>query len=68
MLLTDAHQGCPVMSHHRHSLLPHGAWMTFVTSLAGAACQQAGDVTFHHWAALATGTGQLHVVRGPLTV
>jgi hypothetical protein len=46
MLLLDAPQGCPVMSHHRHALLPHGAWMTFVTPLTGAACQQAGDVTF----------------------
>ena len=37
VLLTDAHQRRPVMRHHRHALLPHGAWMTFVTHLAGAA-------------------------------
>ena len=42
--------------------------MTFVTHLASAARQQAGDVTFHHRAAIAAGTGQLHLVRGPLTV
>jgi hypothetical protein len=36
--------------------------------LARTTCEQTGDVTFHHWAAVATGTGQLHLVRSPLPV
>ena len=54
------------MSHHRHALWPHGASMTFVTPLAGAPGQEAGEGTFHHRTARATGTGPLPVVRSPL--
>ena len=25
MPLTDAHEGCPMLCHHRHALLPHGS-------------------------------------------
>src|SRR5712692_1509951 len=68
MLLLDAPQSRSMLSHHRHSLLPHGAWMTVGTPLPCTATAQTGDVAFHHRAARATGTGPLHVVRGPLPV
>ena len=67
-LLTDTHQGSPVMGHHRHAHLHHSAMRPFVAHLPGAACEQTGNVTFHHRAAITTGTGQLYLVRGPLAV
>src|SRR5258706_13803686 len=42
--------------------------MTFVAHLASAARQQAGDMAFHHWTAIATRTGQVDLMRRALTV
>lgn len=67
-LLTNAHQGGPVRGDHRHAQLHHGALRPFVANLARTTCEQSGDVTFHHGAAVATGTGQLHLVRRTLPV
>jgi len=62
-LLTDTHHGCPVVGHYRHTQLYRSTARPFVTQLTGAACEQSGNVTFHDRAAIATGTGQLHLVR-----
>ena len=67
-LLTDAHHDCTVMGHRGHAQLYHGPWMTFVSHLASAARQQAGDMAFHHWTAIATRTGQVDLMRRALTV
>jgi len=56
------------MRHHRHALLQHSAWMAFVTYVARTATEQTGEVAFHHRTAIATGAGQQHLVRSPLTV
>ena len=68
LLLTDAHHGRTVMGHDGHPLLHDSARKAFVAHLAGPAGQQTGDMAFHHRAAVATGTGQLHLVRGALAV
>jgi hypothetical protein len=67
-LLTDSHHGGRVVGHLRHALLHHGALWPFVAHLASTATEDTGDVTVHHRAAGATGTGQRHLGRGPLTV
>jgi len=56
------------MRHHRHALVQHGTRMAFVPHLARTATAQTGDVAFHHGTARATGTGQQHLVRSPLTI
>ncbi len=56
------------MRHDGHALLPHGSKRTLITYLARTAGKQAGDVAFHDRAAIATGTGQVHLVRGALAV
>ena len=67
-LLTDAHQGCPVMGHYCHAQLDHGALKAFVAYLSRTTGEQTGDVTFDDWTAVAAGTGQLHLVGSPLAV
>jgi hypothetical protein len=67
-LLTDAHQGCPVMGHYCHAQLDHGALNAFVTYLSRTTGEQTGDVTFDDWTAVAAGTGQLHLVGSTLAV
>jgi len=62
-LLTDTHHGCPIVSHHRHTQLDRSALRPFVPHLTGAACEHRGNVTLHDGAAVAPGTGQLHLVR-----
>src|SRR6266853_6089719 len=64
-LLTHAHQDCPIVGHHDHAHLDHGALKTFVAHLIRAARHQRRNVTFHHWAAVATGTGQMNLVWRP---
>lgn len=56
------------MAHHRHALLNHGAVKTFVTNLAGAASQQAGDMAFDNRTTIARGTGSLHLIRRSLAI
>ena len=67
-LLTNAHQGSGVMGHDRPPPLHHGALRTLGANLASTACPHTGDRTFHHRTAVTTGTGPLHLVRGPCTV
>ena len=57
MVLTDSDYDSPVMSHHRHALLEYSAFNAFITYVARTACEQTGDVAFHHWTTIATGTG-----------
>jgi len=68
MLLTDSDHDSTVMSHHRHALLEHSPFKAFVTHLTRTACEQTGEVTFHHRTTIATGTGSVHVMRGSLAV
>jgi len=42
--------------------------MTFVPHLACPTPEHTGEVAFDHWAAMATRTGSLHLVRSPLPV
>jgi hypothetical protein len=60
--LTDADHGRAVMGYHRHSQLHDGALKAFITYLSCAAREQTGDVTFHDWAAVATGESEVHLV------
>jgi hypothetical protein len=55
------------MGHDSHPLLDDSALQAFVTHVAGAAREYTGDVAFHSWTTIATGTGQLHLVRGALS-
>ncbi len=68
MLLTDAHQHCPIVGHHRHAHLDDGALKTFVAHVARSTRHQRRYVTFNDRAAVATGTGQVHLMRGPDTL
>jgi hypothetical protein len=52
------------MGHPGHPLLEHSALKPFVPHVARPACQQAGDVAFHHGATRATGTGEVPLIRG----
>jgi hypothetical protein len=49
-------------------LLEDSTCNAFVPHLACTACEHTGDVAFHHRPTLATGTGQLDLMRGALTV
>ena len=51
------------MVFQHFALLPHRTCQTLITYLACTTCQQTGDVTFHHWPAIARGTGQLDLMR-----
>src|SRR5687767_11197315 len=68
LLLTNAYDGGTVMGYDGHPLLDHSARKAFVAHLAGPMGQQTGDMALHHRTAKATGTGQLHLVRGALAV
>ena len=57
MVLTDSDHDSTVMSHHRHALLEHSAFKAFITPMARTACEQTGDVAFHHRTTITTGTG-----------
>lgn len=57
MVLTDSDHDSTVMSHHRHALLEHSTFKAFLTHMARTACEQTGDVAFHHRTTRATGTG-----------
>ena len=63
LLLTHAHQDRSIVSHHGHAHLDHGALKAFVAHLIRAARHQRRNVPFDHWAAVATGTGQVNLVR-----
>src|SRR5688500_5656162 len=63
-LLTDAYQDGPIVCHHYHAHLHHRAVKTLVTQGARATRHQGRDVTLHHRATIATGTGQLNLIRG----
>ena len=67
-VLVDAPHGRGVVCHDRHSYLHDRTAMTFVGDPRSAAAQQAGNDTFDHRAAGATGAGKLHLVRGALMV
>ena len=56
------------MGHDRHTELHRGPVRPFITNLSGAAREQTGNVAFYDWATIATGAGQLHLVRRPSTV
>lgn len=45
-LLTNAYQDRPVVGHHGHAHLEHGALQTFVAYLMRTACHQGRNVTF----------------------
>ena len=56
------------MGHDDPPLLEHSALKPFVTHVAGTACQQTGDVAFHHGTAITTGAGKMHLIRGAFAV
>jgi hypothetical protein len=56
------------VGHDRHAELHRGTVRPFVANLSGSAREQTGNVTFHDGATVATGAGQLHLVRRPSTV
>src|SRR5215813_6140282 len=56
------------MGHHGHALLPHRTLQPFVTHVARTACQQTGDVAFHHGTTIATGAGEMDLIWGAFTV
>ena len=60
--LTDAYHGRAVMGYHRHSQLHDGALKAFIPYLSCATREQTGDVTFHNWAAIATGESEVYLV------
>lgn len=60
-LLTHPNQHSPVMGHRRHAKLYGGPLRSFIAKLANPPAEQTGNVTFHHWTAVPTGTGQLHL-------
>ena len=66
--MTDAYQDGTIMGQHRHALVPHRARQPFVPHVAGTACQQTRDVAFHHGTTLATGAGEVHLIRGAFAV
>ena len=61
-LLSHTHQDRPIVGHHGHAHLDHGALQPFVAYVIRAARHQRRNVPFDHRAALATGAGQVHVV------
>src|SRR6266850_8318017 len=67
-VLVDAPQGRGVVCHDRHPHLHDRPTMTFVGDPRCATVQEAGNDTFDHRAAVATSTGELHLVRGALMV
>jgi hypothetical protein len=48
--------------------LDHRTLWPFVAQLPCAAREQTGDVAFHYWAALPTGTGQLYLMWSTVAV
>ena len=68
LLLANASYDSTIMGHHGHPLLDHSALKPFVPHVACPACQQAGDVAFHHGTTLATGTGEVHLIGGAFAV
>ena len=56
------------MGQHRHALLQHRALQPLVPHVACTACQHTGDVAFHHGTTRATGTGEMHLIRGAFAV
>ena len=67
-VLVDAAHGGGVVGHDRHPYLHDRAALPFVGDPRRAAAEQAGNDTFDHRAAIATGAGELHLVRGALMV
>jgi len=57
----DATHGCCVVSHDGHRDLYLSPVPPFVTQLGRTPAEQAGNDTFDHRAAIARGTGQLHL-------
>src|SRR5918997_4755165 len=62
MLLRHTHPDRPIVGHHSHAHLDHGALQTFVAHLTCTARHQRRNMTFYHRTAVTTGTGQLHLV------
>src|SRR6266508_2480048 len=62
-VLSNPSQRGTVRSHHRHVELDGCAMRPFVAQLPGTAGKQTGNVAFHYGATVATGTGQLPLVR-----
>ena len=60
--LTDAYHGRTVMGHDYHLHLHDSTLQTFVTDVPRAPREQTGDVTFHHWSAVAAGKGEVHLM------
>jgi hypothetical protein len=61
-LLSHAYQDRPMVSHHSHAHLDHSALKTFVAHLMCPARHQRRNMPFDHRAAVAIGTGQMHLV------
>jgi hypothetical protein len=54
----------PLVGHHDHIRLDHGAFRTFLAYLICTARHQRHNVTFYGRTAVATGRGQMHIWRG----
>ena len=65
-VLVDAPQGSGIVSQDRHSELHDRPALPFVDDPRCAAAEQAGNDTFDHRPAVATGAGELHLVGSPL--
>jgi hypothetical protein len=59
---TDAYHGRTVMGYDCHPSRHDGTLQTFVTHVPRAPREHTGDGTFHHWSAVAAGTGEVHLV------
>lgn len=67
-VLLDAHQHGPIVRQHGHTYLDHGALQAFVAHVVRSTRHQRRDVAFDYWAAVPTGTSQVHLMRGPDTL
>jgi hypothetical protein len=61
----DAHQGCRVVRHDRHSRLDDRAAMAFVGEVPCSPTQQAGNEAFDHGSAVSTCVRKVYLGRGP---
>ena len=65
-VVVDAHHRRRVVRHDGHPHLYDRPALAFVGDPRRPAAQQAGNDTFDHRAAVATGAGEVHLVRGAL--
>jgi hypothetical protein len=67
-MLTNTYHGGAVVRHDYHATLHDRSLMPFVAELSRSTGEEAGNVTFDDGPAIATGTGQVDLVRGALAV